>query len=206
MKLSELLTRVQTPSTTGPKDAEIRSIAYDSRRAGPDSLFVAVPGAKTNGNRFVREAIEHGAVAVASELEPPPPPFALARPGGRPVTWVRVQSALEALGQLAAEFYGRPSEGMTVVGVTGTNGKTTTTYLLEAIFGCAGCPTGVMGTVNYRLRGRAFEAASNTTPVSAELQRLLALMKEGRATHVAMEVSSHALALKRVDEVDFDGS
>ncbi|MBI4346784.1 MAG: UDP-N-acetylmuramoyl-L-alanyl-D-glutamate--2,6-diaminopimelate ligase [Elusimicrobia bacterium] len=206
MRLAELLTRLHTEAVAGPTDREVRDVAFDSRRVAPDSVFVALPGTKTNGNRFVRDAIDRGALAIVSELDPPPAPFSLTRPGGKPLTWVRVADATTALGSLAASFYGRPSERLTVVGVTGTNGKTTTTYLLESVFSCAGHATGVLGTVNYRLKGRPLEAAPNTTPLSADLQRLLARMLDAGASHVAMEVSSHALALKRVDDVDFDAA
>ncbi|MBI5200414.1 MAG: UDP-N-acetylmuramoyl-L-alanyl-D-glutamate--2,6-diaminopimelate ligase, partial [Elusimicrobia bacterium] len=149
-----MLNRLHVESAAGPTDLDVKGVSFDSRRVEADSVFVALPGTKTNGNRFVRDAIDRGALAVVSELEPPPAPFALTRRGGKPVTWVRVADSTAALGALAAGFYGCPSSSLTVVGITGTNGKTTTSYLLESIFSCAGFSTGVLCTVNYRLKGK----------------------------------------------------
>jgi UDP-N-acetylmuramyl-tripeptide synthetase len=180
----------------------------DSRKASAGSLFFALPGARSDGNRHVREAVEKGAVAVASELKSPPAPIAMLRRDarGRSVCWVQVQDVLAAMARMAANFYGDPSARLTVIGVTGTNGKTTTTYLLESILAAAGGVPGVIGTVEHRVAGRRLEAAANTTPFSLDLARLLARMLASGATHAAMEVSSHALVTQRVSEVHFDAA
>lgn len=206
MKLATLLAELPQSRIQGPIDGEIGSLCMDSRKAQSGSLFFALSGTATDGNRHVKDAIENGAGAIISEMAPPPAPFSLSRWSSpeRPVTWVQTDDALAAMSRLSAVFYGRPSSDLRVVGVTGTNGKTTVTYLLESIFTKVGAPAGVLGTVNYRLRGRTLEAAANTTPLSMDLQRLLSRMKGEGASHVAMEVSSHALALKRVEDVEFD--
>ncbi|MBI3549910.1 MAG: UDP-N-acetylmuramoyl-L-alanyl-D-glutamate--2,6-diaminopimelate ligase [Elusimicrobia bacterium] len=206
MKLSQALAGVSGVHASGQLAVEISSVTHDSRKAAADCLFIALAGAKSDGNRFVRDAVAKGAGAVLSELNPPPAPFTLSRRDrpDAPVVWIKAEDALAAMSRVCANFYGHPSSAMAVVGVTGTNGKTTTTYFLESIFAAAGGAPGVLGTVNYRFRGKELEPAPNTTPLSDDLQRLLAKMKASGATHVAMEVSSHALSLKRVDDVDFD--
>ncbi len=208
MRLKELLSGSGASCVSGEVEVDIRSISLDSRSVEPGSLFIAIPGSRTDGNRHVREAVERGAAAVLSELGPPPAPMTLLRKDAphRPVSWVKAERVEESMGRMACAFYGDPSASLAVVGVTGTNGKTTTTFLLESIFSRCGKTPGVIGTVGHRLGHRLLEKAGNTTPPSLELQRLLARMREGGATHVAMEVSSHGLALKRADEVSFDAA
>ncbi len=169
------------------------AIAFDSRRVEPGAIFVAIKGQHADGASFAAEATRRGAVLVVSESR--------ARPGaeGR---WVQVTDARLALAELAAAFYGDPSRDLTVVGVTGTNGKTTTTYLLAAIFEAAGRPCGRIGTVSYRT-GPADAAAPHTTPEAPEVQALLRQMVEHRVTACVMEVSSHALSMRRVDRTAF---
>lgn len=198
--LKDLLRRAGPHELLGRGDVEISGLRHDSRRVVPGDFFFALPGSKTDGNRHVKDACARGAAAVLSELAPPPPPALL------PAAWVKTPDAMAAMGEVADAFFGRPSEAMTVIGVTGTNGKTTTTYLLEAIVSACGGSPAVAGTVNYRLRGEVLEKAANTTPISLELLRLFARFRDGGATHVAMEVSSHALALKRVEKVAFDAA
>ena len=200
MRLKKLLQDVAPLRTAGPLDVEIGSVSHDTRKLEPGALFFALPGARTDGNRHVKEALAAGARAVVSELEPPPPPAAL------DATWVQVADVAAAMGRACDVFFGRPSRELTVFGVTGTNGKTTTTYFLESIVAACGGVPAVVGTVEYRLGGKRLEKAPNTTPVSLDLLRLLRRFRDGGATHVAMEVSSHALALKRADEVDFDAA
>jgi UDP-N-acetylmuramoyl-L-alanyl-D-glutamate--2,6-diaminopimelate ligase len=200
MTLAELLRACPPVRTAGSIEAAVGGLRHDSREVGPGDLFFALPGSRTDGNRHVREALAAGAVAVVSELEPPPPPAVL------PGTWVQVRDAAEAMGLYADAFFGRPSSALTVIGVTGTNGKTTTTYLLEAAVAALGGVPGVAGTIDYRLAGARVAKAVNTTPVSLELTRLLARFRDGGATHALLEVSSHALALQRVETVDFDAA
>jgi UDP-N-acetylmuramoyl-L-alanyl-D-glutamate--2,6-diaminopimelate ligase len=198
MILAELLRACPPRRTAGRVDAPVTGLQHDSRAISPGDLFFAMPGSKTDGNRHAREALSRGAIAVVSELEPPPPPAAL------PGAWIQVADAAEAMARYADAFFGHPSGALTVVGVTGTNGKTTTTYLLESVVAAAGGLAGVAGTIDYRLAGERLAKAVNTTPISLELTRLLARFRDGGATHALLEASSHALALKRVEAVDFD--
>jgi UDP-N-acetylmuramoyl-L-alanyl-D-glutamate--2,6-diaminopimelate ligase len=200
VKLSELLRHAGALKVSGPAEAEVLDLRHDSRLVRPGDLFFALPGSKTDGNRHAREAVAAGAVAVVSELEPPPAPVSL------PAAWVQVADTALAMSRMADDFFRHPSEALPVVGITGTNGKTTTTYFLESIVRAAGGAAGVIGTVDYRLGGRTVAAAPNTTPVSLELQRLLARFRDEGAALAALEVSSHALALRRVEDVSFDAA
>ena len=173
--------------------APVTGVAYDSRSVHHGAVFVALKGLHADGTAYVRDAIARGAVAIVSES---------AAPADVQVTWLQVSDGRAALAALASEFYGRPSEQLTLVGITGTNGKTTTSYLLTAIFEAAGMKCGRIGTVGYRIGNREFEAA-RTTPESPELQRMLRdMVKEGCSACV-MEVSSHALVLRRADSLQF---
>jgi UDP-N-acetylmuramoyl-L-alanyl-D-glutamate--2,6-diaminopimelate ligase len=200
MTLAELLRAYPTARASGSVNVPVSGLSHDSRAVAAGDAFFAMPGSRTDGNRHAREALAKGAVAVISELAAPPPP---ATTSG---TWVQVADAAEAMARCADAFFAHPSGALTTIGVTGTNGKTTTTYLLEAAVAAAGGRPGVLGTIDYRLSGRRLEKAVNTTPISLELTRLLARLRDGGATHALMEVSSHALALKRVEAVDFDAA
>jgi UDP-N-acetylmuramoyl-L-alanyl-D-glutamate--2,6-diaminopimelate ligase len=179
----------------GDPDVEIVAITHDSRRVVPGACFACIPGAVTDGHDHAPEAVERGAVALLVER---PLPLAVAQ--------VQVASVRAVLGPVAATLYGRPSEAMRVLGVTGTNGKTTTTYLLEAIArhdpARRGERVGVVGTVGARVGGERIETA-HTTPEASDLQALLARMRDSGVGTVAMEVSSHALHQHRVDGVRF---
>jgi UDP-N-acetylmuramoyl-L-alanyl-D-glutamate--2,6-diaminopimelate ligase len=168
-------------------------VTYDSRRVEPGSVFVALRGQKADGMAFVPQAISAGAAAIVAEQPAPP---------GVRVPWVVVRNARLALALLAAEFFEHPSRQMQVVGITGTNGKTTTAYLVNAIFEAAGVRCGLMGTVTYRIGDRAFEA-TRTTPEAPDVQAFMRQMKDGGCGACVMEVSSHALALHRVDGIRF---
>ncbi len=179
----------------GVADRRVAAITYDSRDVVAGSVFVALKGEKVDGARFALDAITRGATAVVSEGGAPDD-----MPAG--CLWITVSNARVALAELAAIFHGRPSEQMTLVGVTGTNGKTTTTYLLAAIFEAAGIGCGRIGTVNTKIGSEERDAA-RTTPEAPDLQRLLREMVDRGLGACAMEVSSHALALNRVGELRF---
>jgi UDP-N-acetylmuramoyl-L-alanyl-D-glutamate--2,6-diaminopimelate ligase len=170
----------------GDPDESIDNVCYDSRKALARSAFVAIRGQLQDGNRFVDDARRRGAVVVVSE-EPP-------LPGG---PWIRVADARIALAEIAALLFNRPADAMTLVGVTGTNGKTTTCFLIEAALQAADRPAGLLGTVEYRFGDRVVEA-SRTTPESSDLQALMRDMSDAGYRHVVMEVSSHSLVLERV--------
>ncbi len=200
MTLAELLRAAATRRVAGSVDLPISGLRHDSREVVAGDLFFAMPGAKTDGNRHAKEALQNGAVAIISELEPPPPPAVMTG------TWVQVNDVAEAMASISDSFYGHPSGGMAVVGVTGTNGKTTTTYLLESIVKAAGGRPAVAGTIENRLNGTRLEKSVNTTPISLTMTKLFDTFRAGNATHALLEVSSHALALKRVENIDFDAA
>jgi UDP-N-acetylmuramoyl-L-alanyl-D-glutamate--2,6-diaminopimelate ligase len=179
------------PSNAGVPAVPLTGFTVDSRTVKPGDLFIALPGARTDGHDHIAAAAAAGAAAVLAE-----------RPASTTVPVVILPSTGQALSALAARFYGRPSQKLDVLGVTGTNGKTTITYLLESVLQSAGKSVGVIGTIDYRWPGHR-EAAPNTTPHAADVQRLLAAMRDAGVSHVAMEASSHALALGRVDDVEF---
>jgi UDP-N-acetylmuramoyl-L-alanyl-D-glutamate--2,6-diaminopimelate ligase len=172
--------------------AIVTGIAYDSRNVEPGQVFVAVRGRHADGAEFAAEALARGAIVVVSERPAPADAGA----------WTRVQDARASLALLAASFYRHPSEAMQVIGVTGTNGKTTTAHLVESVFEAAGIRCGLLGTVAYRIGEDAREAA-RTTPEAPDVQRLLREIVDAGCGACAMEVSSHALALARVDHVRF---
>ncbi len=194
MKLSELVKDVQPLAVEGSLDREITGIAYDSRRVLPGHLFVALRGERTDGHRYVDAAIDRGAAAVVLERDSGLSPRA---------TRIRVQDARQTLARAAAAFYEQPAQRLQVVGVTGTNGKTTTAFMMKAIWEAAGTLTGLMGTVQYEIGERVIPAA-RTTPESVEIQEMMRQMVQAGCGAVSMEVSSHALEQHRVDEVDFD--
>jgi UDP-N-acetylmuramoyl-L-alanyl-D-glutamate--2,6-diaminopimelate ligase len=187
-------TGVPVPAV-GPPASElpVSGIAYDSRQARAGSVFVAIKGIQADGTRFVRDAISRGAIAAVSEASAPPD----AR-----VVWVEVPDARLALAALAAIFHEDPSERLRLVGITGTNGKTTVSYLLTAIVEAAGVACGRVGTVGYRIGRRDVESA-RTTPESPDLQAMLRDMVAQGCGACVMEVSSHALVLKRADYLRF---
>jgi UDP-N-acetylmuramoyl-L-alanyl-D-glutamate--2,6-diaminopimelate ligase len=175
------------------EQGEISAITYDSRRAVARSLFVALRGLKADGTGFASQAVGRGATFIVSEVS---------RPEGERTPWLVVSDARLAVALLADAFYDHPSRRMPVVGVTGTNGKTTTAYLLSSMLDAAGLKAGLLGTVAYRLGGEEREA-SRTTPEAPDVQHLLDDMIRNGCKSAVMEVSSHALALKRVDGMRF---
>ncbi|MGB4704618.1 MAG: UDP-N-acetylmuramoyl-L-alanyl-D-glutamate--2,6-diaminopimelate ligase [Candidatus Saccharicenans sp.] len=194
MRLSELLKEIRVVNLQSKEDPEITGIAYDSRRVRPGNIFVAIKGERADGHDFLKEAFERGAAAIISER---PAPREVEKP------WVEVLDAREAMALLSAAFYGHPSSQLKMVGITGTKGKTTTTYILEEILKTAGYHPGVVGTVEYRWAGKQF-TAERTTPEAPDIQKFLRQMVEDGVTHCLMEVSSHSLELKRVWGIGFD--
>jgi len=180
-----------------PADVEVTGISCDSRSIrGGGVLFAALPGEHVDGNDFIEDAVRRGAVCILTERETD-------IRGEGAVPMIIVPDVREALSGLASLLSGEPSKRLALVGVTGTNGKTTTTYLLEAIFSEAGFSAGVVGTVNYRYGAKVYPAP-HTTPQAPELQGILKEMADSGVTHCAMEVSSHALEQKRVNGCGFD--
>jgi UDP-N-acetylmuramoyl-L-alanyl-D-glutamate--2,6-diaminopimelate ligase len=195
MELKKLLEDVEVRKITGGTLKEIKGIAYHSKQVRKDFLFAAIRGMDVDGHRFIDEAIEKGAAVVVSEEERQVSNRAL----------VLVSNSRQALAKISSNYYGNPSSKVKLIGITGTNGKTTTTYLLESIFKKAGFPVGVIGTINYRF-GEKATPAPNTTPESLDLQRILCEMLGEGISHVIMEVSSHGLDLDRVFGCQFDGA
>lgn len=190
MKLQELLKDVEVKNSTAAQDIEIKEVRYDSRAVQPGDLFVAIRGYATDGHKYIAKAMEQGAAAVVCEEAPEGVPA------------VVVENSRIALAEIAANRFGHPAESMVMLGVTGTNGKTTTTYLVEHIARVAGKRTGVIGTVGIRIGDEA-EKSAHTTPESPDLQQLFARMRDARCDVVAMEVSSHALDLDRTWDAAF---
>ena len=192
-KLPKILPGIRAPLPETYDDADVAGIAHDSRRVKPRWVFVAIPGHQRDGADFVEDAVARGAVAIVSErsvrVSMPVPIFV-------------VQDARRALAALANSFFKRPSRGLKVIGVTGTNGKTTTTFMLRSILEAAGRRCGVLGTVSYET-GRRTLPASITTPESVDIQEFLAEMLAEGMEYAAIEVSSHALSMRRVDFVQF---
>ena len=191
MKLNQLLASVQiTDRRVG--DVEISGISYDTRTMTPGCLFVALPGYKTDGHKYMNEALERGAAAVLCR-----------RPPDREGPWLVTPEPRAALAAVSANWFGHPAAELTVLAVTGTNGKTTTTYLLKAMLeGTIGAKVGLIGT-NQNMIGEKILPAHRTTPESWEVQKLLRDMADAGCTHVVMEASSHALVLHRLDGILF---
>jgi UDP-N-acetylmuramoyl-L-alanyl-D-glutamate--2,6-diaminopimelate ligase len=194
MKLKDVLDGLAVIANGGAEAVEISGLAYNSRAVRPGFLFAALPGAARNGMDFVAEAVANGAAAVLSAWPKPPAASAV---------WVQVADARASLALAAANFYGHPSDRMKVIGVTGTKGKTTTTFILEEILRTAGAAPGLIGTIEYRRPGWRIDAP-RTTPESSDLQALLRDFLDAGVSHCVMEVSSHALEQKRVWGVGFD--
>jgi len=192
MKLKELLQGISVLSATADMEMEISNVSYDSRSTKPGELFVAMRGFETDGHAYIGKAVTAGAAAVLCERLPE-----------EHVPYIQVENSRRALAVLGANFFGHPADTMTMAAVTGTNGKTTTTYLLKAILEqAAGAKVGLIGT-NQNMIGSEILPTDRTTPESFELQRLFAGMRDAGCTHVVMEVSSHALALDRVYGVHY---
>ena len=193
MRLNPLLQSAGIPAVLA--DPEISSLSYDSRLAASGSLFFALPGAKTNGAEFAQQAADKGAAAVVAESRIPD--------CGCPV--VEVPDARAAMADIAASFYGHPDRSLKCAAVTGTNGKTTTAFLLKHLLDSASLRSGLIGTVKYVV-GTEEIPAPRTTPESVDLQEMMARMRDSGSKAVAMEVSSHALVQKRARGIEFDAA
>ncbi|MGH9628828.1 MAG: UDP-N-acetylmuramoyl-L-alanyl-D-glutamate--2,6-diaminopimelate ligase [Bryobacteraceae bacterium] len=195
MTLQELLEGVPLLSQmpAGAANLPVKGLSYDSRKIEPGFLFFAFSGAHVDGRFFASQAVERGAVAVVSELP---------RPESFDGAWVQVRHGRRALALCAGRFYGHPDARLSLTGITGTNGKTTTSFLVDSILRQAGHTTALIGTIEYRLAGKPRKAV-NTTPESLDLFRLFAELEDAGGSHVTMETSSHALALGRVYGMQF---
>jgi UDP-N-acetylmuramoyl-L-alanyl-D-glutamate--2,6-diaminopimelate ligase len=197
MKLTDILAGIDGLTITGNSNIEVSGIAFDSRKVKPGTLFVASAGTHADGHQYIPSALEKGAVAVLCAVLPVSPDAS--------VTWIRSANPAADLGKVAANFYGHPSKKMKVVGVTGTNGKTTTATLLYRLFTALGHTCGLFSTVcNYI--GEKKSTATHTTPDALQIQETMAEMVEAGCTYCFMEVSSHAIDQQRIAGIAFDGA
>ena len=194
MKLSQLIKGLDIINLPADVIGDVSTLCYAADKCEEGSLFVAITGLKHDGHDYIADAVNRGARHIIHEKD-------IRVPSG--VTAIKVTNSRRALGVLAKNYFGNPSAKLCLIGVTGTNGKTTISYLLESILKAAGFKCGVLGTVNYRYNDKTYPAP-NTTPESYDLQKILRAMADEGVTHVIAEVSSHAVDLKRVDDCDFD--
>jgi len=202
MRLKQLIENINIKRLTGQTGVEISRINYDSRKIGPGDLFVAMKGYAQDGHNFIGDAVSKGAAAVLSDLAPDMVIQKLSRKPNQMPVFLQVSDSRKALSRLAVAFYQTPFHNMNLIGITGTNGKTTTSYLLESILLAAGRKPGVIGTINHRISNRVLKS-SVTTPESLDLMKILREMADHCATDVVMEVSSHALDQGRVTDCPF---
>ena len=188
MLLGEILAQIPRTEARGDLQVSVREISYDSRAVEAGDLFVAIRGQKTDGNLHIPQAMDRGAVAIASEIDPAAPPD---------VVTVRVADARNFLAQASQVFFRQPASQLKLVGITGTNGKTTTTYLMDSVLRQAGYKPCLVGTLGLKIGDQPY-ASHHTTPEAPDLLRFLRRALDEGCTHGALEVSSHALALKRV--------
>ena len=197
MKLEELIQDLDVLEIENDKpEYEINRVVYNSKEADKGSLFVAIVGYVTDGHKYIKSAVDHGAAAVVHQQD--------LEVYDQNVTYIKVADSRFALGLLASRFYGKPSESMMVTGITGTNGKTSLTYMLKHIFETNGEKSGLIGTIQNLVGDEVIDNRGRTTPESLEVQEIIKEMKDADCSHLFMEVSSHGLALDRVNGVDFD--
>ena len=198
MRLSDLANSLGVRIPPDYQDIEIKGVAYNSKEINKDYLFVAIEGHNSDGHNFIDEAISRGAEVIVYEHDHQ----LNADQKSKGIIFIPFENTRIALSRISSKFYQDPSHKLKCIGVTGTNGKTTVTYLLESILRCVKKYTGVIGTVNYRFKGCQIPA-TNTTPSSLDLQRLLYQMKNEGIEYVIMEVSSHALDQGRTKDIEF---
>jgi len=196
VQIEKLLQGLDYKLVKGPHDVDVQGLCYDSRKASAGFLFVCIPGLKTDGHQFAAQAIANGARVILAEK-------VIELPDG--ITLLVTADCRKALPVVSANFYGRPSHDLKVIGVTGTNGKTTTTHLIKAILEEAGFKTGIIGTLYARIDDTE-KVLGHTTPESLDIEEFMAMAKQEGARYVVMEVSSHALDLGRVDQILFDAA
>jgi len=203
VKLQQLLNGVKTVSVVGNLDRDIDGIAHDSRQIKQNVAFVCYQGVAVDGHKFISDAIEKGATAVISEKDLSLSQKKLSLLSG--ITWVRVENGRLALALMAANWYSVPAERLRIIGITGTNGKTSTAHFIHAIFTATGFRIGIMGSIGHKF-GDKFVPAMTTTPESLQFQQLLREMVDSGMDSVVMEVTSHSLAQERVAGIHFDAA
>jgi len=194
--LRDIVSDIRIINLTGSTDIQIHSLQFDSRHIVPGSLFFAVLGTATDGHQYIDQAIEKGAVAIVCEVLP--------EVRNEKPTYLQVEDSADAMGRIASNFYENPSGKLNLVGVTGTNGKTTTVTLLYELFRLMGQKTGMISTISIKINDEVIPS-SHTTPDSLQLNQMMARMVEGGCTHCFMEVSSHAVDQKRISGLTFKG-
>ena len=194
MKLIDLIFRMNYTLLQGSLEQDITEVIYDSRKAVPGCIFLCLPGAVTDGHKYIPDVLEKGAVALVVEQDVKVP---------ENITVLKVDNSRVALAELAAAWYGHPAEKLTTIGVTGTKGKTTTTYMIRGILEKAGLPTGLIGTIEAII-GDKHIPSLNTTPESFLVQKYFAEMVQAGIRYVVMEVSSQAMKLSRVAGFQYD--
>ena len=192
LRLTDLTKELDASVATGRLDAEPRDVTHDSRECQPGSVFVAIRGANFDGHRYVAQAVQLGAICVISERE-----LQVEAPA-----WIQVPDSRSALARAAAAVHGHPSKQLKLVGITGTNGKTTTAHLIDSIIGASEGQSAMFGTVSHRIAGQELDAR-NTTPEASDVQRMLARAVSAGCRSAVMEVSSHAIELHRADALNF---
>lgn len=194
MQLDDLIAGIKVESISGDTLCQITDIAYDSRKVSKGCLFVAVPGTVTDGARYILSAVNNGAVAIVVEKDTELP---------EGITKILVKNCRSALADISAAFFGYPTKQLRIIGITGTNGKTTSAFFIDSILRKAHKKTAMIGTVDMRIGEKTFPS-SMTTPESYDLSKFFRLCVDEGVEYVTMEVSSHSLAMKRVRSIEFD--
>lgn len=200
MKLSDILKN--DFAINGSMEKDISGVVYDSRNVKSGFLFVAIRGENFDGHDFIEDAIKKGAVAIVYEAGVQNAGLEQLKYNHQDITWIGVHDSRDALAAISNMFYDKPSQKITVIGITGTNGKTTTSYLIKSILEQSGASTGLIGTINYMIKNISYKA-THTTPESPDFQSLIKKMSDSGCDYLVTEASSHALAQKRVDYTRF---